>query len=219
MRIFHVHQTSQKKSFWKTVFFNNPVLVQGVCLCPVIAAATSLKRAVVLSICLLAFFVPTSLLMIPIRKKVNRLLHPVFYYLFSSIILFLVAMLLNEWISTEVYASLYVFIPLMAGDSVLTIHSYHQDETKKQLFSRLLALICGFTWVICFIGTIREIITYKTIWDIPLGIRFDLPEAGVSFGAFILVAFLAAILQLIKRPDSTYSFDEDKEEEKEADNA
>lgn len=190
---------SPKKAFLSTFLYDNLVLVQAIGLCPIIAGGTTLKQAVVLAICTFVTLIPASLIMSLFERFLPRFLHPAIYCLLAAGLLFGASYLLNTYISTELYASLYLFLPLLAVNTLFAYHNESSSTPNLALdFSDTFASSLGFAVVICISGAIREIAAFNTIWNIPLHLRYDLPEASSSFAAFILLALMAALLQWIK---------------------
>ena len=113
--------------FWKltgifieTFIVNNIVLIQAIGICPIIAVGTNLKYGVALTLCTAAVLLPTSLFMSLYGDKLPAAARPPVYTLGASALLVGVAFLVDRFISTELYASLYLFLPLMAVNTIFT---------------------------------------------------------------------------------------------------
>ena len=174
--------------FFDTFLLQNIVLIQAVGICPIIGAGVNLKYGVTLTVCTAAVLLPTSLCMSLFGEKIPSWLRPPVYTVGASLLLLLAAFILDSFISTDIYAKLYLYLPLMA---VNTIFTYRAGG-----FS--VGSACGFGLVVCIVSCLREIAISNTIWDIPLGIDLQLPEAGLPFAAFIMLGFMAAFLQWFK---------------------
>lgn len=186
-----------RQLFVDRAFTNNLVLVEGVGLCPLIGGATTLKLSVTMFLCTTVTLVLTALLMLVIGKKLPSTLRIPLHTLVAAALLCGEAYLINETISTELYASLYLFLPLL---SVTTLFAYHGDNAVGDFDPLAGALDAfasslGFGVVLCLVGALREIAARRTIWDIPLSLSVDLPEASLPFAAFLLLGLLAALLQ------------------------
>ena len=189
-----------RKLFFNTILYDNLVLVQALGLCPIIAAGVSLQNAVVLTVCTMLILPLSTLLMIAVGNKLPPVFQPPVYTLFAAVLLFGAAFVLNQFISTKLYASLYLFLPLM---SVTTLFSYHGGGQRGSLQPWLalldsLAAAIGFGLVICLFGALREMLTQNTIWGYPVPVTMKLPESALSFSAFILLGVMAAGLQHLK---------------------
>lgn len=180
---------------------NNLVLAEGIGVCPLIGGATTLKTGVAMFVCAVFTLVLTSLFMRGIGKKLPSLLRLPVHALTASILLCGEAYLINEAISTELFASLYLFLPLLA---VTTLFAYHGDNVVSDFdsfagFVDAFASALGFGGVLCLVGAVREIAAKRTLWDIPLPLTVDLPQASLPFAAFLLLGMLAALLQHSKK--------------------
>ena len=138
--------------------------------------------------------------MVAVGGKLPPVFQPPVYTLFAASLLFGAAFVLNQFISTELYASLYLFLPLM---SVTTLFSYHGGGQRGALQPWMalldsLASAIGFGLVICLVGALRELLTQNTIWGVPVPVSMKLPESALSFSALILLGVMAAGLQHLK---------------------
>lgn len=189
-----------RQLFAGTILYDNLVLVQALGLCPIVAAGVSLQNAVVLTVCTMLILPLATLLMISLRGKLPQVFQPPVYTLFAAILLLGAAFVLNQFISTELYASLYLFMPLM---SVTTLFAYHGGGQSGSLGPWIalldsLASAIGFGLVICIVGALRELLTQNTIWGVPVPVSLKLPESALSFSAFLLLGLMAAGLQHLK---------------------
>lgn len=183
--------------FLDTFLLRNIVLVQAVGLCPILAAGTNLKYGVALTACTAVVLLPTSLLMSLLRERLPNWLRPPVYTIGASVLLLGVAFLLDTFISHEIYAALYLFLPLMAVNTLFTYRAGGFSVSNRPTAALVDALgsSLGFGLVICAVSALREIAARGTMWDIPLGLTTVLPEASLPFIGFLLLAFMAALLQ------------------------
>ena len=186
--------------FFETFLVKNIVLVQAIGLCPIIAVGTNLKYGVALALATAAVLLPTSLLMSVCGDKIPAVLRPPIYTLGASILLVVVAALVEHTLSAELYAALYLFLPLMAVNTIFTYRAGGFSVSNRPAAALVDALgsSCGFGLVICIVSAIRELAISGTLWDIPVGFDLRLPEAAYPFAAFIMLGFMAAFLQWIR---------------------
>ena len=186
--------------FFDTFLLQNIVLVQAIGICPIIGAGVNLKYGVALTVCTAAVLLPTSLCMSLFGEKIPSWLRPPVYTVGASLLLLLAAFILDSFISTDVYAKLYLYLPLMAVNTIFTYRAGGFSVGSRPVPALIDAFgsACGFGLVVCIVSCLREIAISNTIWDIPLGIDLQLPEAGLPFAAFIMLGFMAAFLQWFK---------------------
>ncbi len=190
-----------RRAFVQTFASDNIVLVQALGICPIIAAGVSLQRAVALTACTLVVMIPCSLLMSTIGKKVSSLWRAPLYVLLAMALMVGCGWVLTTYVSPELYAHLYLFLPLMSVNSLFTYHAAGFSSGRRPLLALVDAIgtSLGFGLVICIVSTLRELAISGTVWGIPVGFEARFPEAAYPFAAFILLGFMAAILQQLKK--------------------
>ena len=117
-----------RRHFWQTTNLfvenavsNNIVLFQALGLCPVIAAGVTLQSGVALTVCSAAVLLPLSFVIALVGNHLPKWLRPALYVVLASLLLVGMAFLLGQYISPELYARLYLFIPLMAVNSQMVL--------------------------------------------------------------------------------------------------
>ncbi len=183
-------------SFVENAVTRNIVLTQAMGLCPIIAAGTTLQNGVAMTACTAAVLLPLGLVMPLIGTRLPKWLRPVLYILLATLLLVGAAYLLETRISPELYARLYVFLPLIAVN-MLHAHSAGMTRILPPLETILEALgsTIGFGAVVCTISAIREIAAFGTLWNQPIGAGITLPQAAAPYTAFILLGLMSALLQ------------------------
>ncbi len=189
-----------KRVFLRAFASENVVLMQGLGICPIIAAGTSLQRAAALTVCTLAVLLPSSLLMSAVGKKLPPILRAPVYTLLAMIMMVACGLVMTTYVSPELYASLYVFLPLMAVNTLFTYHvgGFSVGRNSLLAIADSLGTALGFGIVICIVATLRELAISGTIWGVPMGYEARFPEAAYPFAAIILLGFMSALMQHIK---------------------
>lgn len=199
----HALQTAQL--FVENAVTNNIVLIQAMGLCPIIAAGTSLRSGVALTVCTAAVLIPLSLFIAFFANKMPKWLRPAMCIALASLLLIGAAFLMETYVSSELYAKLYLFIPLLAVDMLHNRSiSMSSVVTPGAIVVDALGSTVGFGIVICLISALREMAINGTLWEKPIGMTMTLPEAAVPFTAFILLGFMAALLQWSRQRISAY---------------
>ena len=193
--------------FWKltgifmdTFLLRNIVLVQAIGLCPIIAVGVNLQYGVVLTLCTAAVLLPCSLCMSFFGDRFPDWLRAPTYTVGASVLLIGAAAIVDRCISNEVYAALYLFLPLMAVNTIFTYRAGGFSVSNRPAAALVDALgsSLGFGIVICVVSALRELASFGTLWNIPVGLRWTLPEAALPYAAFIILGFMAAFLQWVK---------------------
>lgn len=188
--------------FWETFLPRNVVLVQAMGLCPILAVGYDLKYGVALSVCTALVLLPANVLLSLFGEKLPLWLRPPVYAVFTSALLLIAAFVLHQYVSLDVYAALYLFLPLMAVNSLFTMRaSAAPTERVHPLVSVADALgaSLGFALTLCVASALREIAIYGTLWDVPLGLTAHFPEAKHPFIGYVLLGFMAATLQWVQK--------------------
>ncbi len=177
----------------KKLILENPILISGLSLGPVVAISQSLKAGVSLSVAFAIIIVPVLVLFAVNPIKIPKSIRVILCALLSCLF-FIPAFWFAKNIFPEVSDKVGVFLPLMVVNPIITAHSGEAVRDKRPLRSLIDGLITtvGFSLVMIFVSAIREIFGKGTIWDKSIGnmqgnISFLLPFMG-----FIIVGLLAA---------------------------
>ena len=191
--------------FVENAVTNNIVLIQALGLCPIIAAGVSLQNGVALTVCTAVVLIPLSLFIALVGNWLPKWLRPAVYVLLASLLLVATAYVLERYISAELFAKLHMFIPLMAVN-MLYMRSVGVSSIINPIGTVVDALgsTVGFGAVICSISALREMAISGTIWGIPLESNVAMPEVAAPFAAFILLGFMAAVLQWSRQRISAF---------------
>lgn len=201
-----------RRELWRTgqlfaenALTNNIVLIQALGLCPIITISTTLQNGVVMAACTAAVMLPLSLLMALLGNRLPKWCRPAVYVVLASLLLVGCSYVVERYISTEIFAHLHHFIPLIAVnmlyDRTVSFSSIvHPITTVMDALGSTL----GFGLVICFVSALREAIAYGTLWGQPLGTSVQVPSIANPFAAFILLGFMAAGLQWSRQRISAF---------------
>lgn len=190
------HLWNSAQLFVENAITNNIVLIQAMGLCPIIAAGTSLKNGVALAICSAVVMIPLSLFT-AFSGKLPKWLRPALYILLASLLLVGTAYVMQNYVSTQLFADLHLFIPLMAVNMVYTRSiGYAAVVNPVATILDALGSALGFGLVICFISALREIAGTGTLWGVTVDILpITMKATDEPFVAFIMLGFMAATLQ------------------------
>lgn len=191
--------------FVENAVTNNIVLIQALGLCPIIAAGTTLQNGVVLTVCTAVVLIPLSLFIAVAGNLLAKWLRPAVYVLLASLLLVGTAYLLDRHVSTDLYAQLHLFIPLMAVNMLYT-RSVGFSSIVNPIATVVDALgsTVGFGAVICLISLLRELSAFGTVWGVPVEGVITVPGMNSPFVAFFLLAFMAAFLQWCRHRISAF---------------
>lgn len=103
-------------------------------------------------------------------------------------------------ISSEIFDTLGIYLPLMAVNSIVVIYAADRlrSHSAPAAFGRGLAYVLGFGLVACTVGLVRELLIGGTVWGTKVA-DISFPAAGTVFFGFIIIAFLGALMQGLHR--------------------
>ena len=180
---------------YNLILFNNPVLIQGLALTPVVAAAISLQVACILSFMAFVLIIPTRVAGDLLIGYVAKNLRPMVYALISSLC-FIPALMLAELIFGQAVRGPENYLILLVADGIVLSRSEipAREGIGKALANGFLTSL-GFSVVLCLVGSLRELLSSGKIWGYSLFEVVHIPVASSVAGGLIIVALLSALLQ------------------------
>ncbi len=191
------NNVSFKDIFIKGAIIFNPVLVQLVGLCPVVAAATNLQNALGLSVVACLEFIAICVIASSFFKKIPRWVRVALYFVIGLLLITPALWYVEMKTFINLSMGMKIYIPLIAINSVVAVHceQFAVKNDVKLAFYDAAAVGIGASVVMITVGALREILGNSTIG----GIALDLPVAfkgmTLPFGCLILLGFMAAILK------------------------
>ena len=181
------------------VFLNNPVVMQGMGLAPLVVLATSGQNAVMLLLvpsrvlaCLLSRLVPLHDEDPAPETLQKKLLPRALVYGFSTAVVYLaVYPILNMLFGTGLL-SLGIYLPMLTVEPLLTYRFGRVQETVRKAVSKGLRITVGYALLLVLLGCIREWLAAGTLFGVAVS-RPVLPMAGMPAGGFIVLGVLCAV--------------------------
>lgn len=180
------------------IFFKNPVLVLGLVIGQLAAGDTNLQNAAALSVTFLFLTVPGMVFASTLGKKIPSGFNVVCYALFSAVML-LPSYFVSGSFSATIFDSAGIYPALLAVSTVPIVYSSKVAEKQspsKAAFNGL-CLSIGFAFTALVLGAAREMLGSGSLWGIKLADAIY-PAAKLPFWGFILLGFMAALLNWIK---------------------
>ncbi len=174
----------------------NPVLVQAVGLCPVIAMATTLRGAALLALVATVTITLSEFIASAFLKVIPRWVRTGIYIIIGGSIV-TPFMMLIEKVNPELFGSLGIYLPIMAVNSLLVLRCERFAVKLKPLS----ALADGFTAsigyaaVLVLVGILRELLGSGSIAGFQLFKNMAIPGLLLPFGGFLMIGFAAAALR------------------------
>ena len=200
MEIHQIRQFRKKHRIFNALLMRNPVLVMGLDLPFIIAAATSLKNAAAMAIVMLMIHVGTMLAGIATCRKLPYWLRMLVNACVSTVIM-MVAQALVAGLFKGISNSLGMYLYLMAVNG-MTIFQASGLGRKAKIYPVVTGAVLntlGFALVAAITGVIREYMGSGTLWGIPVYFPVKITALQLPFAGFIVVGFLLALSRLLNK--------------------
>ncbi len=179
------------------LFRQNIVLMSGLVTAPVIVAATTFERALVLTISFLLISYTSILLCRFIPRKIVYTVRILLYVGVAALMYIPTAILLNSWFP-ETAASVSIYIEILVVNSLLLAKTESRFYLMPygEMTLDALIFVLGYSMAAFAVGIIRELLAFGQLF----GFRVCdpiMPAAKTPFFGFFLVGILAAVCRAI----------------------
>ena len=205
---------SFKEILKKGAVLYNPVLVQLVGLCPVIAASTTFLQAAMLSAAMCVELIATSVIASAFFKRLPRWIRMPLYLLIGLAIVCPVLYYLETYSLSAISLGMKIYLPLTAINSVVAVHCEQVaiKSDMKLAFYDALASGIGISAIFLVTGAVREILGRATFAGVEVNVPVTFKGMTLPFGCLILLGFLAAGLKAVSAKLNPVQIEEEKEE-------
>lgn len=188
------------KVFSDSIFKNNPILVQMIGLCSVLAVSTSVTSAITMGVAVTFVLIGSNAVVSLLRNVIpNNVRIPAFIVVIATFVT-LVQMVLHAY-NPAIYNALGIFLPLIVVNCAILGEAEGFAYQNKLIPSIVdgLGTGIGYTLALLAMAVIRELFGHGTLLD-----KQIFPEAypGIGIltspaGAFILLGLLIAAYRAI----------------------
>ena len=198
------------------VFLNNPVVMQGMGLAPLVVLATTAHNGVMLAAAVTLLLVPSRVLacllsrLFPLNSEnpapeelQKKLLPRALVYSLSAAVVYLVAYpILNAVFGTSLL-TLGIYLPLLVVEPLLTFRFGRVQESMRKAVSKGLRITVGYALILFIVGCLREWLALGSVFGIQLN-RSVLPMASMPAGGFIVLGVVCAVWRALARKHKEY---------------
>lgn len=181
--------------FMDGIFKNNPIFIQLIGLCSVLAITTSAINSISMGIAVTFVLVMSNFVISAIRKFIpSKIRIPIFIVVIASFVT-IVQMVLQAY-ALPIYNALGIFLPLIVVNCAILGRAEgfaYKNGVVPSIFDGLGTGV-GYTLSVFMMGAIRELFGAGELFGIQVLPDF-IPRVGVLLapaGAFILLAFYIA---------------------------
>lgn len=174
----------------------NPLLLEAIGLCPVVAIASTLRAAVFLAVVTAVELIVCEVLASRFLKNVRRYVRVAIYFFVGTAIVYPVMYLVKRFLP-GISLEFGVFLPLMAVNSLLALHCERVavKRTVKDSFLDAVSVAVSYGAVTVLTGFLREILGNGTISGMRLSLPIKFSVMMTPFGGLLLLGFFAAMLK------------------------
>ena len=198
------------------VFLNNPVVMQGMGLAPLVVLATTAHNGVMLAAAVTLLLVPSRVLacllsrLFPLNSEnpapeelQKKLLPRALVYSLSASVVYLAAYpILNAMFGTSLL-TLGIYLPMLVVEPLLTYRFGRVQETVRKAVSKGLRITVGYALLLVLLGCVREWLAAGTMFGVVVS-RPVLPMASMPAGGFIVLGVLCAVWRALAQKRKAY---------------
>ena len=210
-------QDPEKFAHHDRVFLNNPVVMQGMGLAPLVVVATTGQNSLMLAAAVALLLVPSRVLacllsrLVPLRDEEpspaqlqKKLLPRAILYAASAAVVYLAAYPILNLVFGTGLLNLGIYLPMLTVEPLLTYRFGRVQETLHKAVSKGLRITVGYALLLMLLGCVREWLALGTVFGTPVGQRAVLPMAGMPAGGFIVLGVLCAVWRALAARRKAY---------------
>ena len=188
----HMNELSKADRLW----LNNPDIIQGLGIAPLVVAATNGTYALYLSVAVLLMLTPTRVLGAVLRRLLgerSQLTRVLYYAVPAALCYVLVYMLVRHMWGVSALQQIGIYLPLLVCEPLI-IRRYRAEtaEGVVRALRRGLHTTVGYLLVLNGMGLLRELLAAGTLYGSPVLSVQLFPLAAQPAGGFILLGVVCA---------------------------
>ncbi len=186
----HIEQRARRDR----VFLNNPVIMQGLGLAPLIVAATTLKNGLLLSVGVALLLTPTRVLAALLSRFSYFRFRGLTYALTAATVYIGVRLLMGAMFTPADLALLGIYLPLLVADPiVLKRYERPKRERVRTALHKGIVTSLGYTLTLLVISALREFMGAGTLLGVPVVKYAVFPMAQLPSGGFVIMALVMGV--------------------------
>lgn len=190
-------EISFKDALKKGALIYNPVLVQLVGLCPVIAASSTFTQALLLSAAMCLELTVVCVIASAFFKNLPRWIRVPVYFIIGLALICPALYAIETYSLTGISLGMKIYLPLTAVNSVVAVHceQFSVKNSVKLAFYDAVASGIGISAIFLITGAAREILGKASFAGVGINLPITFKGMALPFGCLILLGFLAALLK------------------------
>jgi len=176
----------------KGLFRENPIFVIMLGLCPTLAVSTSLMNAVGMGIAAIFVLVSSNVAISLLRKVIpDKVRIPCFIVVIATFVT--IAELVMKAYFPNLFDSLGMFVALIVVNCIILgrAEAFASKNSVGYAFLDGLGMGIGFTFGLCLLGFIRELLGSGTIWGMSVSLSYKPVLIGIlPPGGFLTIGLI-----------------------------
>lgn len=193
-KILYISENLEKFSKRDRIFLNNPVIMQGLGLAPIIVPSFTVQNAVILIVAVALLLTPTRIIATLLSHYIPEKMRAIIYVLTSSILFIFISYILDAFLFGPSVRMVGTYLPLLVVEPlIIKRYSSANRETVSNSFKKGIITTIGFAITIILVASLRELLAFGTIGGITFFQIKLFPIAAFPAGGFIMVGIIAAV--------------------------
>jgi electron transport complex protein RnfE len=194
-----------RQTFLAGLWRENPVFRLLLGMCPTLAVTAALKPALTMGLCVIFVLVCSNIVVSLMRKLLKPHLRILMFTLTISTFVTIADLFLKAYVP-RMSEALGPYVPLIIVNCIIICRA-EACASKNNLAVSIIDAVgmgIGFTFTLCILGTIRELLSTGKIFEIQMMPGAFVPWAALSMpvGAFLTLGLLLGLVNQITKSRS-----------------
>lgn len=175
------------------VFLNNPVVMQGMGLAPLVIVDTSGRNALMLLCAVLLLLTPTRVLCSLLFSRVRQPLWRAMGHCAVSAVVYIPVYFILSAMFGNSLLRLGIYLPMLVVEPIVIYRFGRVPEPVKKAVSKGMRITVGYGIVLLLTGCLREFLAAGSLFGTAVMEKGILPVAGLPAGGFMLLGVICAV--------------------------
>jgi electron transport complex protein RnfE len=190
------------QTFISGLWRENPVFRLLLGMCPTLAVTAAVKPALTMGLCVVFVLICSNIVVSLMRNLLKPHLRILMFTLTIAVFVTIADLIVKAY-APQMSAVLGPYIPLIIVNCII-IGRAEACASKNGLFISILdalGMSIGFTFALCVLASVRELLAVGTIFDIRIMPQWFVPWAAMSMpvGAFITLGLILGLINKVTK--------------------
>ncbi len=175
------------------IFLNNPVVMQGMGLAPLVLVATTGHTALMLAAAVTLLLIPSRVLSSLLFNRVqDPLLRAAGYSAVSAVVYIPVYLALTRLFGTSLL-QLGIYLPMLVVEPIIVYRFGRVAEPLRKAVSKGARITVGYVFILLLSGCVRELLAAGTLFGSEVLPAGPLPLLSMPAGGFLWLGVVCAV--------------------------